>query len=202
MRLFVTAIGTGCGKTVVSAILCEALQADYWKPVQSGTEEIDAETVQSLLGHSPITLHPERYKLKMPASPHQAAKAEGIEININDFELPATQRPLVIEGAGGVLVPLNEKGDFVVDLAAKFGCEIVLVSNTYLGSINHTLLTVNELKRRGLRIKGIVFNGETNPETEQIILQLTQLPCLLRVQKEDGAINNATIKRYATLLHF
>ncbi|MDX2189695.1 MAG: dethiobiotin synthase [Bacteroidota bacterium] len=179
--IFVTAIGTGCGKTVCSAILTEALKADYWKPIQAGTEEIDRETVASLISNKVSKLHPERYILKTPASPHAAAEIEGIQIKLSDFELPKTKNKLIIEGAGGVMVPLNYKCDFVIDLAQKFDAEIVLVSNLYLGSINHTLLTVNELNRRGLSIKGIIFNGNSTPASEKVIEKYTGLKVLLRV---------------------
>ncbi|MBY0426409.1 MAG: dethiobiotin synthase [Cytophagales bacterium] len=181
-RYFVTAIGTGCGKTVVSAILTEALQADYWKPVQSGMDDIDRMTVQSLVANPKSVFHPERYLLRTPVSPHAAARIDGVEIQLEDFRLPVTNNNLIIEGAGGVLVPLNDRGGMVIDLAVKFDAEVILVSNIYLGSINHTLLTINELRSRGVRIKGLVFNGESNPESENFILNHSKLPCLFRLE--------------------
>lgn len=197
MNYFVTAINTDSGKTLVSAILCQALQADYWKPVQAGLPG-DAAIVKDLVSFSGFTIHPETHRLKMPASPHAAAAAEGISITLQDFKAPLTKRDLIIEGAGGCLVPLNNS-DFVIDLAARFSAQVILVSNHYLGSINHTLLTFETLKHRGLPVKGIIFNGHTNAESERIILHHTKLRCLLRITAED-AINRNVIQKYASQL--
>ena len=150
MNYFVTAIGTDSGKTLVSAILCKALQADYWKPVQAGYPT-DSEMVKSLLPDTDLRIHPETYVSKTPASPHAAAALENVTISLNDFEVPVHTRDLIIEGAGGCLVPLNDR-DFVIDLASRFSAEVVLVSNLYLGSINHTLLSWEGIKRRSLPI--------------------------------------------------
>ncbi len=196
---FVTAIGTNSGKTLVSSILVDALQADYWKPIQSGTEDIDAVTIEENLNNNFSIIHPSKYLLKLPASPHAAAKAEGLTIELSDFELPETTNNLVIEGAGGVLVPINDKGDVVIDLALRFNCEVILVADLYLGSINHTLLTCNELGRRNIPIKGIIFNGEPNTASEEIILKLTGLKCLLRINKMNK-IDTFEIKKYAIKL--
>ena len=180
-KYFVTAIGTDSGKTVVSAILTQALQADYWKPVQCGTPT-DAETVAKLINNMHCVIHPETYLLQHPMSPHAAAKLEGVEIKLSEIKLPYTESNcLIIEGAGGVLVPLNEK-DFVIDIAAQFDAPIILVCNIYLGSINHSLLTINEIKRRGLKVKGIVFNGPENTETENYILAYSGFKCLLKLR--------------------
>lgn len=169
-RYFVTGIGTDVGKTVVSSFLVATLDADYWKPVQCGTEGgTDTEFILSsglLKGKS----YPERYLLQMPQSPHLAAKEEGQTITMEDFSLPQTDAPLVIEGAGGILVPLNEKGDYVIDLALKFDAEVVLVVRHYLGSINHTLLSLDYLKKNGFKVKGIVISGAPHQPTEDIIL--------------------------------
>lgn len=197
-RYFITAIGTGSGKTLVSTILCEALKADYWKPVQSGTEEIDVEFVKSMISNTFTKFHPEKFKLKMPASPNIAANAEGIEINVFDFKLPTTSNKLIIEGAGGILVPLNDNGDFVIDLVTKFDCEVILVVNLYLGCINHSLLTINELRRRNISIKGIIFNGKPNKEVEYTILYYSKLPCLFRLNHQ-STINKETIVEQAAL---
>ena len=170
-KLFVTGIGTDVGKTIVSAILTEALQADYWKPVQSGYDlGCDSGEVKKLISNPISRFHPERYMLKEPLSPHAAAAIENIKINLSDFSLPTTENPnLIIEGAGGLLVPINEQ-HVIADLIEKFDAEVILVSRNYLGSINHTLLTLNELERRRIKIKGIIFNGEKNESTEKIIL--------------------------------
>jgi dethiobiotin synthetase len=197
MNYFVTAIHTDSGKTVVSAIFCEALHADYWKPVQAGFPT-DSETVTNLISNQSTKIHPEAYQLKKPASPHAAAKAEGIEIKREDFVLPSTSRGLIIEGAGGCLVPLA-KDFFVVDLINLFKAEVILVSNLYLGSINHTLLTVEALKQRNVTIKGIIFNGEPNAESESIILSTTKLPLLLRIERET-IITKEVVQRYAQQL--
>ncbi len=192
---FVTAISTDSGKTVLSAILTEALQADYWKPVQSGLEERDTSAVKSLVSNSKTIFFPEAYALKTPMSPHAAAAIDNVEIELSKIILPKTDNNLVIEGAGGLLVPLNDE-DFVIDLADQFPCEIILVSNLYLGSINHTLLSINELKRRKLNVKGIIFNGESNPSSEEFILNYSNYPCLLRIKQEDE-ITPKVISKYA-----
>jgi dethiobiotin synthetase len=197
MNYFVTGIDTDSGKTLASAILCEALGADYWKPVQAGLP-LDRDTVRSLISDPAITLHDEQFFLKFPASPHAAAKLEDIRIELESFELPATQKNLVIEGAGGCLVPLNNE-NFVIDLAERFHSQVVLVADLYLGSINHTLLTVSELRRRKLTVKGIIFNGERNPQSEEIILHHADMPCLLRIEKEKE-ITKDIVRHYADKL--
>ena len=197
MNYFVTAIHTDSGKTLVSAILCEALHADYWKPVQAGFPT-DSETAAQLITNTSTRIHPEVYRLKKPASPHESAKEEGIEIKRDQFILPATPRDLIIEGAGGCLVPLGENF-FIVDLIAQFKAEVILVSNLYLGSINHTLLTFEALKKRNVNIKGIIFNGEPNVESESIILSTTKLPLLLHILPE-ATITKEVVQRYAQQL--
>jgi dethiobiotin synthetase len=198
MHYFVTAIDTDSGKTLASAILCEALQADYWKPVQAGLPR-DSETVQSLISNSKTKIQPERYLLKTPASPHASAKIDGVKIALSDFQIPQTKNNLVIEGAGGCLVPLNDN-DFVVDLIAGFRAEVVLVADLYLGSINHTLLTLEALKSRRAKIKGIIFNGDSNPESERIILEHHKdVRKLLHIKKE-MAIDRPLVQKYAIIL--
>ncbi|MCX8491310.1 MAG: dethiobiotin synthase [Cyclobacteriaceae bacterium] len=192
MNYFVTAIGTDSGKTLVSAILCKALNADYWKPVQAGFPR-DADTIKSLIPN--CTIHPESYLLNTPASPHAAAKIDGIEISLEKILLPNTNNSLIIEGAGGGLVPLNDKG-FVIDIAQKFNTPIILVANLYLGSINHTLLTAHLLKQRKLFVAGIIFNGKSNPESERIILKHSGYKTLGHI-KEELEINSETIANYA-----
>jgi dethiobiotin synthetase len=198
MKYFVTATGTGCGKTLVSAIMCEALQADYWKPVQAGLP-CDSDTVRDLISNNQTVIHPETYLLQTPASPHASAKIDGIDISLDAFQLPEINRPLVIEGAGGCLVPLNDQ-NFVIDLAKKLKAEIVLVSNYYLGSINHTMLTAKLLREMNLTVKGIVFNGEKNPESKRIILHHTGYNVLLDLDQE-RIINQDIVKKYAQRLN-
>ena len=193
MQYFVAGIDTDSGKTLVSAILCEAFGFDYWKPVQAGFPT-DSDTVKTLVPN--VVVHPEAYVLNTPASPHAAAKIDGVTIDLKKIVLPQSKNGLVIEGAGGCLVPLNES-DFVIDLIPQFSAQIILVADLYLGSINHTLLTVQLLQNRKYPVKGIIFNGESNPESERIILKHSGYPCLLRVAKEQH-LTSETIKRYAT----
>ena len=178
---FVTGIGTEVGKTVVSAFLQLALDADYWKPVQAGDLDFgDTDRVKKWVGMAEDRYHPERYRLRIPASPHYAARLDGVDIQLGDFELPDTGgRPLLVEGAGGLLVPLNEQHT-MLDLVLHLDLPVILVSRHYLGSINHTLLSLEVLRGRGCRVCGIVFNGE-NGESARIIQQLSGVPVLAEV---------------------
>jgi dethiobiotin synthetase len=194
MNYFVTGIDTDSGKTFVSDILCEALGYDYWKPVQAGKPR-DTDTIKQLTSRTNI--HPEAYVLKTPASPHAAAKIDGVTIDLKNIHLPTTKN-LIIEGAGGCLVPLNDS-DFVIDLVSKLNAKIILVADLYLGSINHTLLTIHLLSSRGYPVKGIIFNGEPNPESERVILQHSNYPCLLRINKE-RIVDIQTVKKYGAVL--
>lgn len=178
-KIFVTAIGTDSGKTLVSALLCLLLDADYWKPIQSGLPR-DTDTVKRLCGEQQRHFFEEACLFTEPLSPHAAAVRDKKAIILEKIQLPENHRALVVEGAGGILAPLNEK-ECLADLITKLALPVVLVSNHYLGSINHTLLTFNELQRRKIEILGIVFNGNENPDTEKIILQKTNLPLLFRV---------------------
>ncbi|NVO84378.1 dethiobiotin synthase [Hymenobacter terrestris] len=195
-NLFITGIGTDVGKTLVAAILTEALQADYWKPVQAGlTPTTDAGTVRGLVPNSVSRFWPERYRLALPASPHAAAAAEGITLRPDDFKLPATANHLVVEGAGGLLVPLAP-GFSVADLVQRLGLAVVVVSRHYLGSINHTLLTLEALRARQIPVRGLVFNGVPNPATEEAILSYYDGPVLPRIL-EEPAVSATVVARYA-----
>lgn len=194
MNYFVTGIDTDSGKTLISAILCKALSYNYWKPIQSGLPK-DSDFIRSLLPD--ITIYPERFSLKTPASPHVSAKIDGVNINIFDFELPAKDR-VIIEGAGGCLVPINDTS-FVIDIAKHLQTPIIVVADLYLGSINHTLLTCNFLKANNLLVKGLIFNGDENIESERIILNHSNYPCLLRVRRE-SQVTVETIAKYASML--
>ncbi len=178
-RYIVTGIGTDLGKTVVSAILTEKLQADYWKPVQAGLPK-DADTVQSLISNNRSVIHPEKFVLQTPTSPHDAARQDGVTITLADLSLPETRNHLIIEGAGGIIVPLNEKITFL-DVFKQWQLPVILVSRHYLGSINHTLMSIQVLQSENIPLKGIVFVGDENPATENIILEMTQVKCLGRV---------------------
>ena len=201
MNYLVTAIGTDSGKTIVSAILTEALKADYWKPVQCGMPR-DLETVRSLVTNEASQFHSETYLLKTPASPHAAARIDEVKVEAGDLIPPSTPRDLIIEGAGGAMVPLNDH-EMMIDLAWQFDAEVVLVADLYLGSINHTLLTVEALQRRECRVKGIIFNmagqNDLEWESERIILQRSGYRKLLSVRKE-LYIDKEVVKRYAMKL--
>ena len=158
-KIFITGIGTDVGKTVVAAIVTEALKADYWKPVQAGDLEFsDTDRVRSWVSNDQSVFHPNSYALKTPMSPHAAADRDGVRIELSQIRSPQTTNDLVIEGAGGLLVPLNEK-ETILDLVEN-DYKILVVSRNYLGSINHTLLTIEALKARGKKVSGVIFNGE------------------------------------------
>lgn len=197
MNYFVSAIGTDSGKTLFSAILTEFLQADYWKPIQSGTPR-DTETVRELVSNEASNFYQESYLLNTPASPHASALIDKVQIKLDKIIPPVSNRDLVIEGAGGLLVPLNDD-DYVVDIAANIPCEMILVSNLYLGSINHTLLSVDYLKKRGLMVKGLVFNGPANHESQRIILQKSGWPLLLHIDQEPE-ITPEVVRKYVIKL--
>ncbi len=166
--IFITGIGTDVGKTVIAAIVTEALGAAYWKPVQAGFDQgTDTEWVAQRL--SDPRMMPEVYKLALPASPHLAARNEGIIISLDRIAkaMPA-DRPLVVEGAGGLMVPLNEE-EFVADLVEKLDARVLLVSRNYLGSINHSLMTAAVCKARGLDVTGWVFNGQPSGYENDIV---------------------------------
>jgi dethiobiotin synthetase len=194
---FITAIGTDSGKTITSAVFCEALNADYWKPIQAGFPR-DSDVIKDLISNAKTVIHPEKYLLETPASPHAAAKLQNIEIAVKDFELPVSRNHLIIEGAGGCLVPINDR-EFVIDLVTHLKVEVILVANLYLGSINHTLLTIEALKNRNIKVKGIVFNGEPNAESERIILYHSKFEKLLSLGKKER-IDRNFIKQHAETL--
>ncbi|MBU3680481.1 MAG: dethiobiotin synthase [Flavobacterium sp.] len=182
-KLFVTGIGTDVGKTIASSILVEALQADYWKPIQAGDlDHSDSNKVKSQISNSKSQIFENSYKLNTPASPHYAAQLDGITIDINQIKEPKTTNHLVIEGAGGLLVPLNDTA-CIIDLIQK-DYEVILVSRHYLGSINHSLLSLEALKSRNISCAGIIFSGDENPATESIILSKSGVKCIGRIENE------------------
>jgi len=194
-KIFVTGIGTDVGKTVVSAVLTEALEADYWKPVQAGDlDQSDSIKLKKLISNKKTIIHPEGIKLSQPMSPHAAAEIDNVSIDVTAFNLPKTENNIIIEGAGGLMVPLNDK-DLIVDLIEQLGAEVVLVSQNYLGSINHTILSIEVLKNRGVKVLGIVFNGNENLETEKYILNYSNLKCLGRVNQHDE-LDRETVLSY------
>jgi dethiobiotin synthetase len=169
--IFVTGIGTGIGKTFISAILAKALDADYWKPIQAGFEDgTDSQWVANRLKDTGSVVHPEVYRLAKPASPHIAAREEGVTIDISKIceQIPKNDRTLLIEGAGGLLVPLNES-QFVADLIKELGAKVILVSRNYLGSINHSLLTARVCREMQIPVIGWVFNDQYLDYEEEIV---------------------------------
>jgi len=193
-QFIIAGIGTEIGKTVCSAIITKALQADYWKPVQAGNlTDGDAYWVQQWVPGTQV--FPSTYALNHPLSPHTAAELDGVSIEIGAFFLPETTNNLVVELAGGIMVPLNNE-QTNLDLIQHLGLPVILVSKNYLGSINHTLLTYEILKSRNISMAGIIFNGPTNTSGEAFILKHTGLPVMLRVN-EESEINSSIINQYA-----
>ena len=183
MKLFITGIGTDVGKTIASAIITQSLEADYWKPVQAGDlDNSDSHKIQRYISNNKTVIHENSYKLNTPASPHFAAKIDGITIDLKKIIEPSTDNHLIIEGAGGILVPLNDN-DCIIDLIQP-DYKVILVSRHYLGSINHTLLTFEALKSRNIPVAGIVFSGDENKATEEIILSKTKAKFIGRIENE------------------
>lgn len=197
MKLFITGISTDVGKTIASAIIVEALQADYWKPIQAGDlENSDSHKIKSYVSNNKTFIHENNYKLNTPASPHLAAELDGITIDLKQIKEPETKNNLVIEGAGGIYVPLNNT-DCVIDLIQTH-YKVIVVSRHYLGSINHTLLTIEALKNRKLDVSGIIFSGARNQSSESIILDKTGIKCIGRIGQEPY-FDQTVIREYADL---
>nr|WP_067036670.1 dethiobiotin synthase [Muricauda sp. CP2A] len=197
MKLFVTGISTEVGKTVAAAIVVEALQADYWKPIQAGDlDNSDSHKVESLISNTKTIIHPNSYALQTPMSPHAAADIDGITIDLNKIVAPKTKNHLVIEGAGGLLVPLNDT-DTIFDLIQP-DYKVIVVSRHYLGSINHTLLTLEKLQEKKVKT-GIIFSGDEHPTTEDIILKKAKVTFLGRINEEQK-FDKEIIKKYAEQL--
>lgn len=197
---FVTGIGTEIGKTICSSIVVEKLNADYWKPIQSGDlDDSDTLKVKKLISNEVSKFHPEAYCLTHPFSPHYAAELDGVEIDMEKITIPKTENNLIIEGAGGLMVPLNQR-DLMIDLIKKLEVEVILISKNYLGSINHTLLTVEALISRNIPIKGIIFNGLKNEASERIILKRTKLKFLGHIPEMES-INATTIKNCSQFIN-
>ena len=193
-KYFITGISTEVGKTIASAIVTEALEADYWKPIQSGDLHYsDTDKVKSLTSNSKSVFHPNSYALQTPMSPHASADIDGIKIKVSEIKEPNTENHLVIEGAGGLLVPLNDT-DTILDLIQP-EYQVIVVSRHYLGSINHTLLSINLLKEKGFDVS-LIFSGDEHPTTESIIEKMTQVPVLGRIGDEPYFDQNV-IKEYA-----
>ncbi|WP_353147369.1 dethiobiotin synthase [Flavobacterium sp.] len=197
MKLFITGIGTDVGKTIASSILVEALEADYWKPIQAGDlDNSDTHKVEKYVSNTTTTFHKNAYALRTPASPHYAAEIDGITIDVKKIIEPTITNHIVIEGAGGILVPINST-DCVIDLIQP-DYKVIVVTRHYLGSINHTLMTIEILKSRKLNVAGIIFSGDENKATESIILEKTNVPMIGRMDNEPYFDQNV-IKYYADL---
>ncbi|AXG68500.1 ATP-dependent dethiobiotin synthetase BioD 1 [Kordia sp. SMS9] len=193
-KIFVTGISTEVGKTVASAILTEALEADYWKPIQAGDlDNSDSHKIEKYISNKKTKIHPNSYALNTPMSPHASAEIDNRTINLEEIQEPTTENHLVIEGAGGILVPLNDENT-ILDLI-KPEYHVIVVSRHYLGSINHTLLTVNLLKEKGFNVS-IIFSGEQHPTTEEIIKKMTNIPVIGRIDEEPYFDQNV-IREYA-----
>ncbi len=194
MKLFITGISTEVGKTVASAIVVEALQADYWKPIQAGDlDNSDSHRVESLISNNKTVIHPNSYALNTPMSPHAAAEIDGVTIDLDAIVPPVTENHLVIEGAGGLLVPLNDT-DTIFDLIQP-DHKVIVVSRHYLGSINHTLLTIEKLQQKEVPV-GIIFSGDEHPTTEAIILKKTRAIFLGRIH-EEPKFDKMKVREYA-----
>jgi len=195
MKIFVTGIGTDVGKTIASSIITESLKADYWKPIQAGDlDNSDSHKIQCYISNDKTVIHPNSYKLNTPASPHLAAEIDNITIDLARIIAPETENHFVIEGAGGLFVPLNNQ-DTIIDLIQP-EYKVIVVSRHYLGSINHTLLTIEALKNRKIKVAGIIFSGEENKATESIILSKTGIKFIGRIEQEPYFDQNV-IKDYA-----
>jgi len=197
-RYFITGIGTEVGKTVASAIITEALQADYWKPIQAGDLEYsDTHKVQNLITNSKTQFHENAYALNTPMSPHASAEIDSIEIKTENIKTPKTSNLLVVEGAGGILVPISNN-ETILNLINPSD-KVILVSRHYLGSINHTLLSAEILKANGIHNVAILFNGEEHSTTESIIKKMAGFPILGRIDKE-SEITKKVVSKYAKQL--
>lgn len=193
--VFVTGIGTEVGKTIASAIITEALKADYWKPIQAGElENSDTHKLKKLISNKKTQFHENAYALKTPMSPHAAAEIDHVKIKLNNIKLPETDNNLVIEGAGGLLVPLNSKNTVADLISEEFS--IILVSRHYLGSINHTLLSLELLKNRGFKKIGVIFSGEEVKSTEDIIQKMGGTKIIGRIE-EEPYFDNRVVQEYA-----
>lgn len=192
--LVVTATDTDVGKTVFASCLVAALEASYWKPVQAGTEDGgDSATVARLSGASARRILPEGYRLHTPCSPHLAAKLDGVTIEPDVLRLPVLKGPLVIEGAGGALVPLRDNL-LLADLLSDWAVPVVVVARTSLGTINHSLLTIEALRCRNVPILGVAFNGDGNEESEAAIVRFGCVRRLGRLPKIE-TLDRVTLAR-------
>ena len=197
-KIFITGISTEVGKTLASAIVTEALKADYWKPIQAGELDYsDTDKVAELISNTASKFHKNSYALHTPMSPHAAAEIDNIRVDINKIVCPQTDNNLVIEGAGGLLVPLNDT-DTILDIIQP-EYKIIVVSRHYLGSINHSLLTLKLLQEKGFDIS-IIYSGTENQTSESIIQKMTGINVIGRIDQEEN-ITQEVVKKYADLFN-
>lgn len=197
MKIFITGISTDVGKTISAAIVVEALEADYWKPIQAGDlDNSDSHKIKAKISNKKTHVFENSYQLNTPASPHLAAEIDRVIIDLKEIKEPETKNHLVIEGAGGIFVPLNDR-DLIIDLIQP-DYKIIVVSRHYLGSINHTLLTIEAIRNRGFEIAGIIFSGSENKSSESLILNRTGIKCIGRIDEEPYFDQNV-VKEYADL---
>lgn len=193
---FVSGIGTDIGKTIACAILAEAFKADYWKPIQAGNvESSDPMIIQNLITNTETEIHTPSYSFEIPASPHFAAEKEGRDIEIEKIKIPKTKNRLFIEGAGGLLVPIN-RNELVIDLIEEWNIPVILVVKNYLGAINHTLLSIEALNHRRIGLTGIIYNGGNRLENVDFIEKFTGIKTLGFIPDLE-VINKETISREA-----
>ncbi|MBA3665808.1 MAG: dethiobiotin synthase [Bacteroidetes bacterium] len=196
-KFFVTGIGTGVGKTFACAVLTEALKADYWKPVQCGTVDgTDTQKIKELISNSDSVFHKEGYCFNEPVSPHLAALNENTKIKMDGMVLPHTDKHLVIEGAGGMMVPLNDQA-FAIDLAREFEAEVILVCRNYLGCINHSLLSIDYLVKNDFPVRGIILNGNFDKAVRAAIMNYSELPIIAELPEIKG-ITKETVSNLAS----
>jgi dethiobiotin synthetase len=198
----IAGIHTGIGKTIASAVIAEAIGADYWKPVQAGLEERDTHTVRELISNGVKRVHGEAILLSRPISPHAAAAVDGIDIDYKTFEWPQTDKTLLVETAGGILSPISANGT-MADFITHYNMPAILVSQNYLGSINHTLMSIEVLRSRDIKLLGIVMCGPENPSSEAFIEQYGKVPVIAHIphfeRLDSGAVSECAVKINAKL---
>lgn len=198
-QLVITGIGTDVGKTVTSAIVAQALEATYWKPVQAGDlDRSDSIKIRDWI-NAKVSVLPEAFRLTQPMSPHAAAAIDGITIKIEDFQVPEVLGNLIIEGAGGLLVPINSEGLFYADVFAHWQLPVIVVSRNYIGSINHTLLTLAAMQQRRIPIAGIIFTGHENPETETMIVKTSGVQKIAGIPEAE-VVDKSFVQQQAEVL--
>lgn len=197
-KFVITGIGTDVGKTIVSSIVAESLRATYWKPIQAGDLD-NSDSIKVNNYTDSVTILPEAFRLTEPMSPHAAAEIDGVNIRIDDLKLPEVEGNFIVEGAGGLMVPINSDGLTFADAIEFWNLPTIVVSRHYLGSINHTLMTIEILKNRGVEIVGIIFVGDENKATEEIILKSTGVTMIARIPMAD-ILNMEFVLEQAKLL--